>query len=115
MIDVFRMSPKVIPYIHEPMDLMDQIAAVTNSYTEEYLKSLKRPKVDYEKFDNGLLPILNKLLDKRIKKPLRNFVIVSIYRDDEDDRSMVEIDWDRTQSNFVIPKGPSKDGKIVFH
>jgi len=115
MIDVFRIDPKVIPYIPEPLTLVDQVAAVTNTYTEEFLKSMKQPKMDYAKFDSGLLPILNKLLDKKIKKPLRNFVIISIYRDQDDDRSMVEIEWDNSQPNFVAPKGPGKDGKVVFH
>lgn len=117
MISLFRINPRVIPHLNNCRDLMERVVSLTNEYTVAYFKSAKGPsKVDLGKYDRELIPLIHKLLDKRIKKPLRKYITVQIKREDDDlDQSMLEIVWDEKKVNFIVPPGPGKDGKITFH
>jgi hypothetical protein len=115
MIDVFRMHSKVTPYLHNSQDLMDRIVALTNEYTRNHIKDMKIPKIDVKRFDKGLLPMVNKLLDKRVKKPLRKYLVVEIIRDEDTDDSMLEIRWNDKEANFFVPTLHIKNGKTKLH
>lgn len=102
-IETFSIDPHVSLHIKDAQNLLERVVFLTNEYTTNYVNKRKVPliRINMIKYNKGLLPLVEKMLDGRLPKKIRPYIKVEINNDKDMGSFNLRIKWNEAHHSLI--------------
>ena len=103
-IDTFSVDNQVSSLVPNAQDLLERVVYLVNEYSQQYINKRRGPvvRINLQRYDKKLMPLIDTLLDKRLPPKVRPFIVAKISRDRTMNNAELTIKLNEKHANLII-------------